>query len=181
MLGKRKRQEKLPPADRSQARIDHYFRGPVKQPPRNQGNRSIQAKLSQDIEMHCSDAVCIHSDSTAQCVQQSTLDHQVPERCEHAQAPDGRGMRAAASKATLDQEAVGVRASCNGSKDLTATGPTEKAVKAGKEIKLMSSQALQMRHTVEQSTPATSGAQQDLSDHLAMFLSALAERQQFRE
>lgn len=177
VLGKRKRQDG---GDPTQARIDHYFafRAPAKQT--EKGSSSAQGKPLHSVHMRCHDASQVQSDSTARVVLQEPCIHKVNSSSEQeGTLSNNSACTNGANPSTLKKGPSALPA-CH----LAVQGRSTAGVgtENGKPSKLAGSRApkaMQQEPNVHTAAPA--GDQQGLPDHLAVFLSHLAERQQFRE
>ena len=179
--GKRKRQDC---DDRSQARIDRYFAfsGPAKMSSANKAIHSGQTDVSASFPLQCDTASHIKNDSFPQSLHHDPLYQTVQHSPQHEAGRDDEGI--CNSKAPSGAENNAASAGCSSSTpdDAKAARSSQLGVNAGRKSKLAASKLNQaMRPTHHTQMPATSGAQEDVPDHLAVFLSALTERQQFRE
>lgn len=177
VLGKRKRQDV---GDPTQARIDHYFalRAPAKQT--EKGQPLAQGKPVHSVHMQCHDASQLQSDLNARVMLQEPCSQKVKSSSEQEGTLSNGSPCTNGANPSVLKKGPSALPSCH----LAEQGRTPAGVstKSGKPSKLSGSRAPKaMQQEPDAQAAATAGDQQGLPDHLAVFLSHLAERQQFRE
>ena len=166
VLGKRKRQAGLPVIDRSQARIDHYFSGSAKPVSCSKKGRSAISTVSRDIQVTCGVA----------STQPDSLSASLPNAL---QLLGDSGLQGGPGSQCIGIDAVhSAHYSTSRARDTDIAAPTTKAHKSGRKPTRAGPESAPMP---EHHTAGMLGAHQHLPDQLAVFVSALAERQQFRE
>ena len=177
VLGKRKRQGIASSADKSQARIDHYFAfsAPIKQSSgvnsasAAQNSRSYSGGVSQPPSN--SDAVPVKRGS------HNLQSQQLPGN-EFVAADGVRGPR---ENMAAENAAVSGGLSSNQAAD-SRVMLADRGFKADSGLKLANCRnQIAIRQSLARQAVPTTGAQQDICNHLAVFHAALSERQQFRE
>ncbi len=176
VLGKRKRQGSTSSADKSQARIDHYFAFSA---PTKQSSGVISASAAQNGRSYCggtsqqpsnSDALPVKRDSSNLQIQQlpgnEFVADGVPENRENVAAENKAVSGGPSSKQAADSRVM----------------LADRGFKADSGPQLANCRdQIAIRQSLETQAVPTTGAQQDICNHLAVFHAALSERQQFRE
>ena len=177
VLGKRKRQGIASSADKSQARIDHYFAfsAPIKQ------SSGVISASAVHNSRSCSDGASQWpSNSDAQPVKRDSHNLQVQQLPgnEFVAADGVRGNR---ENVAAESKAVSGGLSSNQAAD-SRVMLADLDVRADKAPKLANCRdQIATRQNLETQAVPTTVAQQDICIHLAVFHAALSERQQFRE
>jgi len=163
VLGKRKRQGIASSADKSQARIDHYFAfsAPIKQ-----SSGVISASAAQSSRSYSDGASQQPSNSDAQPVKRDSHKLQVQ------QLPGNEFVAADGVRENVVAESKAVSGGL--SSNQTADS---RVVLANLDCR----DQIATRQNIETQAVPTTVAQQDFCNHLAVFHAALSERQQFRE
>ncbi len=174
VLGKRKRQGIASSADKSQARIDHYFAFSA---PIRQSSGVISASAAQSSRSYSDGASQQPSNSDAQPVKRDSHKLQVQ------QLPGNEFVAADGVRENVVAESKAVSGGL--SSNQTADSRVMLAnldVRADRGPKLADCRdQIATRQNIETQAVPTTVAQQDICNHLAVFHAALSERQQFRE
>lgn len=173
LLGKRKRKEAASSGDRSQARIDRYFasNASVHSPLRVDDHAVLSSNVTQTAQAHCKSSGPSRADKNAETSQQSDSVQHTSRQAAGRPVPNNShgATSCAASHEAADSNIQ--------KKHSTETRPTKGATLLKATTKPYPARSM---NAVQQ--PLSSGATQpDLAQHLSVFLSALTERQQFRE
>ncbi|DBA66045.1 TPA: hypothetical protein ACH3X2_003050 [Trebouxia sp. C0005] len=177
VLGKRKRQGITSSADKSQARIDHYFAFSA---PIRQSSGVISASAAQNSRLYSGGASQQPSESDALPVKRDSHNLQVQ------QLPGDEFVATDGVHESREDVAAEDKAVSGGLSFVQAADPrvmlADVDFKADQGTKLANCRdQIATRQNVETQAVPTTVAQQDICNHLAVFHAALTERQQFRE
>ena len=177
VLGKRKRQGITSSADKSQARIDHYFAFSA---PIRQSSGVISASAAQNSRLYSggasqqpseSDALPVKRDSHNLQVQQLPGDEFVATDGVHESRED---------VAAEDKAVSGGLSFVQAAHSRVMLADVDSKADQGPKLANCRDQIATRQNLETQAVPTTV-AQQDICNHLAVFHAALSERQQFRE
>jgi len=177
VLGKRKRQGIASSADKSQARIDHYFAfsAPIKQ-----SSGVISASAAQNSRSYSDGVSQQPSNSDAQPVRRDSHNLQV-QQLPGNEFVAADGVRGIQGNVAAESNAVSGGLSSNQAADSRGI-LADSDVGADRGPKLANCRdQIATRQNLETKAVPTTVAQQDICNHLAVFHAALFERQQFRE
>lgn len=182
VLGKRKRRDASSTTEKPQARIDHYFatKAPVKQPSIDNGHAHVSSNSVHTVQARCDSAAVSQMGLSADTSQAHCPKHQP-----HRQQASGLlniNQREEHASCAADRQFAEVvpTFTSQGDRLQEAKSAEATAVKASSKPNSVLRNALQLPHAVSK-PPSAAAAQPDLAEHLSFFLSALPERQQFRE
>lgn len=177
VLGKRKRQDIASSADKSQARIDHYFAFSA---PTKQSSGVISASAAQNGRSYCGCAIQQSSNSDALPVKRASHNLQV-QQLPGNEFVAADGAREVRENLAPESKAVSGGPSSNQAAD-SRIMLADVGFKADSGPKLANCRdQIALHQNLKPQAVATTSAQQDICNHLAVFHAALSERQQFRE
>ncbi|KAL0040242.1 hypothetical protein WJX77_001213 [Trebouxia sp. C0004] len=177
VLGKRKRQGIISAADKSQARIDHYFAFSA---PTKQSSGVISASAVQNGRSYCGGASQQPSNSDALPVKRDSHNLQT-QQLPGNEFVAADGVRDIRQSVAAENKAISGGPSSNQAADSRVTlADVDFKADSGPKLANCRDQIAVRQNLVTQSV-ATTSAQQDIFNHLAVFHAVLSERQQFRE
>ena len=177
VLGKRKRQGITSSADKSQARIDHYFAfsATIKQ-----SSGVISASAAQNGRSYAGGASHQPSNSDALPVKRDTHNLQT-QQLPGNEFVAADGVREVRENVAAEYKAVSGGPSSNQAADSRVMlADVDFQADSSPKLANCRDQIAILQNLATQAVP-TAGAQQDICNHLAVFHAALSERQQFRE